>query len=120
MNHCLLPNRLTLNKIHSCLYIYIYIYGILIPQNTTTKSLQTIQAIEDKDVRSVIGHIVKSCLQIYPSFQEARIRLRHISREGNKIAHDLAQLAKQTAEEQVWISTIPDWIEDLARAEGTG
>ena len=80
-------------------------------------SLQTIQAIEVKDVRIVIGHIVKSCLQIFPSFQEARIR--HISREGNKIAHDLAQLAKKSAEEQVWISTIPAWIEDMARAEGT-
>ena len=80
-------------------------------------SLQTIQAIEAKEVRSVIGHIVKSCLQNFPSFQEARIR--HISREGNKIAHDLAQLAKQSAEEQLWISNIPGWIEDMARAEGT-
>ena len=80
-------------------------------------SLQTIQAIEGKEVRSVIGHIVKSCLQFFPSFQEARIR--HISREGNKIAHELAQLAKHSAEEQVWISTIPAWIEDMASAEGT-
>ena len=80
-------------------------------------SLQTIQAIEAKEVRSVIGHIVKSCLQNIPSFQEARIR--HISREGNKIAHKLAQLAKQSAEEHIWISTIPIWIEDMARAEGT-
>ena len=80
--------------------------------------MQTIQAIEVKDVRSVIGHIVKSCLQIFASFQETRIR--HISREGNKIAHELAQLAKLSAEEQVWISNLPVWIEEMARAEGTG
>ncbi|XP_023897858.1 uncharacterized protein LOC112009757 [Quercus suber] len=80
-------------------------------------SLQTIQAIEAKEVRSVIGHIVGCCLQIIPSFQEAKVR--HISREGNKIAHELAQLAKQTDEEQVWTSSFPDWIEDMARAEGT-
>ena len=80
-------------------------------------SLQTIQAIEAKEVRSVIGHIVSSCLQILPCFQKARVR--HISRDGNKIAHELAQLAKQSAEEQVWLSTIPVWVEDMARAEGT-
>ena len=80
-------------------------------------SLQTIQAIEAKEVRSVAGHIVRSCLQNLPSFQEARVR--HISRDDNKITHELAQLAKQSAEEQVWISTIPVWIEDMARAERT-
>ena len=80
-------------------------------------SLQTIQAIEAKEMRSVVGHIVRSCLQNLPSFQEARVR--HNGRDGNKIAHELAQLAKQSAEEQVWISTIPIWIEDMARAEGT-
>ena len=79
--------------------------------------MQTIQAIEAKEVRSVVGHIVRSCLQNLPSFQEARVR--HISRDDNKITHELAQLAKQSAEEQVWISTIPVWIEDMARAEGT-
>nr|XP_023880943.1 uncharacterized protein LOC111993330 [Quercus suber] len=31
-------------------------------------SLQTIQAIEAKEVRSVIGHIVSSCLQNLPIF----------------------------------------------------
>ena len=68
-------------------------------------------------MRSVVGHIVRSCLRNLPSFQEARIR--HNSRDGNKIVHELAQLAKQSAEEQVWILTIPIWIEDMARAEGT-
>ena len=30
--------------------------------------LQTIQAIEAKEVRSVVGYIVRSCLQNLPSF----------------------------------------------------
>ena len=60
-------------------------------------SLQTIQAIEAKEMRSVVGYILRSCLQNLPSFQEARVR--HISRDGNKIAHELAQLAKQSIEE---------------------
>ncbi|KAL0011992.1 hypothetical protein SO802_007100 [Lithocarpus litseifolius] len=81
-------------------------------------SMQTIQAIEAKEVRSVAGHIVRGILQNLPSFQEARVR--HIGREGNKIAHELAQFAKQLDEEQVWTSIIPDWIEDMAKAEGTG
>ncbi|KAF3953599.1 hypothetical protein CMV_020974 [Castanea mollissima] len=78
----------------------------------------TIQAIETKEVRSVVGHIVRGILQNLSSFQEAKVR--HIGRDGNKIAHELAQLAKQSAEEHVWTSIIPDWIEDMARAEGTG
>ena len=80
-------------------------------------SMQTIQAIEAKEVRSIVGHIVRGILQNLPNFQEAKVR--HIGRDVNKIAHELAQLAKQSTEEHVWTSIIPDWIEDIARAEGT-
>ena len=79
--------------------------------------MQTIQAIEAKEVRSVVGHIVRGILQNLPSFQEAKVR--HIGSDGNKIAHELAQLAKQSTEEHVQTSIIPDWIEDMARAKGT-
>ena len=68
-------------------------------------SLLTIQAVETMDVRGVAAHIIKGIVQTCSSFQEAKVR--HIDRNSNKIAHELAQHAKKSREKAVWRSEIP-------------
>ena len=78
-------------------------------------SLQTIQAIE-KEVRGAIGHIVAGILQEMRSF--ADVKVKHIGRMGNKIAHELAQQAKRVKDAMCWLGREPDIIADLLRREG--
>ena len=57
-------------------------------------SLLTVQAVEANDVRGAVGHFVKGIVQSFYNFQESKIR--HINRTSNKIAHELAQLARRS------------------------
>ena len=52
------------------------------------ETLQTIQAIEKEEVRGAVGHIVARIVQEMRSF--ADVKVKHIGRTGNKIAHELA------------------------------
>ena len=63
-------------------------------------SLLTVQAVEANDVRGVVGHFVKGIVQSFCNFQESKIR--HINRTSNKIAHELAQLARRSSESVMW------------------
>ena len=56
-------------------------------------SLQTIQAIEQEEVNGAVGHIVARIVQEMRSF--ADVKVKHIGRTGNEIAHELAQQAKK-------------------------
>ena len=44
-------------------------------------------------------------------------KMGHIRREGNKVAHNLANLALQDHMERVWLYDPPDCIRDLLHAE---
>ncbi|KAF3951697.1 hypothetical protein CMV_022679 [Castanea mollissima] len=61
-------------------------------------SLQTIQAVRDKDCIAGIIHDLSK-------FRVAEVR--HINRNGNKLAHELAQQAKRDGELKNWTGTTP-------------
>ncbi|XP_050286879.1 uncharacterized protein LOC126725906 [Quercus robur] len=52
-------------------------------------SLQTIQAVNKKDYRGMTGHIISGIIHEMSKFK--MVEARHINRNGNKIAHELAQ-----------------------------
>ena len=79
-------------------------------------SLLTVQAVEANDVRGAVGHFVKGIVQSFCNFQESKIR--HINRTSNKIAHELAQLARRSSESVMWKLEVPEFLSELARSEG--
>ena len=79
-------------------------------------SLLTIQVVEANDVRGAVGHFVKGIVPSFCNFQESKIR--HINRTSNKIAHELAQLARRSNESVMWKLEIPKFLSELARSEG--
>ena len=73
-------------------------------------ALQTIRAVQAKDCKGVAGII-----QEMSKFQIAVTR--HISRNGNKVAHELAQYAKRSGELKSWFGTALEFVADLLRTD---
>lgn len=48
----------------------------------------------------------------------ADVKVKHIGRMGNKIAHELAQQAKRVKDAMCWLGREPDIIADLLKREG--
>ena len=59
-------------------------------------SLQTIQVVDKKDYRGMTSHIISGIIHEMSKFK--MVEARHINRNGNKIAHELAQQAKRNGE----------------------
>ena len=78
-------------------------------------ALQTIRAVQAKDCKGVAGHIIASIIQEMSKFQMAVTR--HISRNGNKVAHELAQYAKRSGELKSWFGTALEFVADLLRTD---
>jgi len=74
-------------------------------------SMQTVQAVKDKDCKGLAGNIISGIILELSNFRRAEVR--HISRYGNKIAHELAQQAKRSGELKSWTGTTPEIIADL-------
>ena len=69
------------------------------------------QAVKEKDCKGLAGNIISGIILEMSNFRMAEVR--HISRNGNKIAHELAQQAKRSGELKSWTGTTPDIIVDL-------
>ena len=74
-------------------------------------SLQTIQAVKDKECKGMTGHIISGIIHEMSKFKMAEAR--HINRNGNKIAHELAQQAKRVGELRSWTGTTPEIVANL-------
>ena len=77
--------------------------------------LFSIQAVQAKDCRGVAGHIIASIIQEMSKFQ--LVVTRHISRNSNKVAHELAQYAKRFGDLKSWCGTAPEFVADLLRTD---
>ena len=78
--------------------------------------MQTVQAIYNKEVWGVAGHLIHGILQGMNSFNYAEAR--YICRNSKKIAHELAQQAKFLGEECKWIGVVPENLANLCRLDG--
>ena len=75
-------------------------HGVLLAQELQlsrviieSDSLNAIQAVHDKATGSNYGHIVQGILQVSESFETCLFK--HLSRNFNSVAHELAQLARR-------------------------
>nr|XP_023876543.1 uncharacterized protein LOC111988969 [Quercus suber] len=68
-------------------------------------SLNVIQAVHDKATGSSYGHIVQDILQVSESFETCLFK--HLNRNFNSIAHELAQLARRSGTQHLWLGVTP-------------
>lgn len=59
-----------------------------------------IQSINSEDVRGEIGHILQNIKSIASSFSWCSFQ--HLKRDGNRVAHELAKVARDSGVSQVW------------------
>ena len=78
-------------------------------------SLNVIQAIHDKATGSSYGHIVQGILQASESFESCIFK--HLSRNFNTVAHELAQLARRSGTQHLWFGTTPPCVTSLIQAD---
>ena len=59
----------------------------------------------------MVGNIISGIILEMSKFR--MVEVRHISRNSNKIAHELAQQAKRGGELKSWTGITPDIVDDL-------
>ena len=97
-------------------------HGVLLAQEIQlsriiieSDSLNAIQAIHDKATGSSYGHIVQGILQVSESFETCLFK--HLSRNFNSVAHELAQLARRSRPQHVWIGVTPPCVTSFIQAD---
>ncbi|XP_075645849.1 auxin-binding protein T92-like [Castanea sativa] len=74
-------------------------------------ALSIIQAINDGVLGGEFGHIIQNIREVSSSFSWCSFQ--HLKREGNRVAHNLAKVARNTGVSQIWKRTIPGPVEHL-------
>ena len=74
-------------------------------------ALSIIQAINDGVFGGELGHIIRNITEVSSSFSWCSFH--HLKREGNKVAHELARVARITNMSQVWERTLLSPVEHL-------
>ena len=78
-------------------------------------ALSIIPAINDGIFGGELGHIVQNIWEVSSVFSWCSFH--HLKREGNRVAHELAKVARITDKSQVWERTIPSPIEHIVIEE---
>ena len=78
-------------------------------------ALSIIQAINDQVFGGELDHIVQNIWEVSSVFSWCSFH--HLKREGNRVAHELAKVARITDKSQVWERTIPSPIEHIVIEE---
>ena len=68
-------------------------------------SSNVIQAIQEKATGSSSGHIIQRILQTCESFESCFFK--HLSRNFNTVAHELAQHARRSGSQHLWKGVMP-------------
>ena len=75
-------------------------------------SIMVVQAVTNKrENLTLFGHVFKEIHGSCSSF--TRISFQHVRREGNKLAHALAQRVVLSADTVVWVEELPTDLEDV-------
>ena len=74
--------------------------------------------INDKFVDGYLGNLYQGIIALLSSFPSWRIK--HVKRECNRVAHELAHIAKCSETNQVWLGVPPPELFELIHADCTG
>ena len=78
-------------------------------------ALAVIQAINDNTTGSDLGHILQGVFLVCESFESCIFK--HLSRDFNAIAHELAQLACRTESSCMWNEVTPSEVSRLVQKD---
>ena len=78
-------------------------------------ALNVIQAINDKAIRSSFGHFIQDFIQAQDMFESCSFK--HLSRDLNKFAHELAQYAWRSASSHIRRGVTPPMVAYLIQSE---
>ena len=80
-----------------------------------SNSLSVVQKILSKEVKGEMGHIVHGILTLLSWFSSWQIR--HLKREFNRVAHELARFARCNNISQVWRGVSPPVVKNLIHVD---
>ena len=99
--------------------------GILLAHNMKisqviieSNAVSTVSDISAKLVDGSLGHLYQGILAVLNSFSSWKII--HLKREYNKVAHELAHIARVNEASQVWARDYPSVLLELVQADCTG
>ena len=72
-------------------------------------ALSIIQAINDGFHGGELGHIIRNIREVSAAF--IWCSFHHLKRDGNKVAHKLAKVARNSGASQVWKRSFPTFVE---------
>ena len=78
-------------------------------------ALAVIQAINDNTTGSDLGHILQGVLLVCESFESCNFK--HLSRDFNAVAHELAQLARRSETSYKWNGVTPAEVSRLVQKD---
>ena len=76
-----------------------------------SNALSIIQAINGGIHGDELGHIIRNIREVIALFSWCSFK--HLKREGNRVAHELAKVARSSGVSQVWKMSFPSLIEHL-------
>ncbi|XP_023870562.1 uncharacterized protein LOC111983136 [Quercus suber] len=80
-----------------------------------TNALTVVQSLLAGDKGGDLGHLLQGISDTLNSFSSWQIK--HLKRDCNRVAHELAQLAKCTGIKQVWKGVSPPTVQHLIQLE---
>ena len=99
--------------------------GILLAHNMKisqviieSDAVSSISDIFAKLVDGSLDHLYQGILAVLNSFSSWKIK--HLKREYNKVAHELAHIARVNEASQVWVGDYPSVLLELVQADCTG
>ena len=78
-------------------------------------SLSVVQSTFSKEVRGEISHIVQGILSFLDWFSSWQVR--HLKRDYNRVAHELARFARCNDISQVWRGVSPPVVRNLVHMD---
>ena len=96
--------------------------GILLAHNMKisqviieSDAVSTVSDISAKLVDGSLGHLYQGILAMLSSFSS--LKIKHLEREYNKVAHELAHIARVNEASQVWVGDYPFVLLKLVQAD---
>ena len=78
----------------------------------------TVSDINDKFMDGYLGNLYQGIIALLSSFSSWKIK--HVKRECNRVAHELAHIARSSETNQVWFEDPPPELIELVHADCTG
>ena len=76
-----------------------------------SEALAIIQAINDGFHSGELRHIIQNIREVSAAF--IWCSFHHLKRDGNKVAHELAKVARNSGASQVWKRSFPTFVKHL-------